>query len=516
MADSPDIVPEIGIVLADDHAMVRGGLRRLLDAEPELHVVAEAGDVETALRHVGAHQPRIVVLYLNMPGTATLPALPRFLAAAPGTAIVVMTMQDDLAFAREALSAGASGYVLKAGAEAELVDAIRAAAAGRTYLDPALGARLAATPPGPGAGSPGGGEPEVEIGSTFAGHRIDSVAGRGGMATVFRATDLTLGRTVALKLIDPNLAQDPVFRARFERECRLAAALDHPNIVDVFHAGEERALLYVTMRFVEGTDLRALLADGARLDPGRAVEIVAQVADALDEAHRHGLIHRDVKPGNILIRRRGEREHAYLTDFGITKERTGGSELTRTGFAMGTADYMAPEQAQGGEVDERADIYALGCVLFRTLTGMLPYERSSDVDTMWAHVHESPPSLLDAQPDLPAALAPILEGALAKRPDDRPARSRARRRPPSRGANRSPALDTDLLGAVEVPERLAASRRADRGEATTSARHRRPGRSARAARRCRAARRSPEHTGRYGGELCTARACQPAPERAIG
>jgi hypothetical protein len=194
------------------------------------------------------------VLDLNMPGTARLPALPRFIAAAPGTAIVVMTMQDDLAFAREALSAGASGYVLKAGAEAELVEAVRAAAAGRTYLDPALGARLAATPPGPGAAAATNAErgPEVEVGSTFAGHRIDAVAGRGGMATVFRATDLTLGRSVALKLIDPSLAGDPVFRARFERECRLAAALDHPNIVDVFHAGEERGLLYVTMRYVDG------------------------------------------------------------------------------------------------------------------------------------------------------------------------------------------------------------------------------------------------------------------------
>jgi serine/threonine protein kinase len=189
----------------------------------------------------------------------------------------------------------------------------------------------------------------------------------------------------------------------------------------VFHAGEERGLLYVTMRYVEGTDLRALLADGARLDPGRAVAIVAQVADALDEAHRHGLIHRDVKPGNILIRRRDEVEHAYLTDFGITKERTGDSELTRTGFAMGTADYMAPEQAQGAEVDERADVYALGCVLFRALAGVVPYERANDLDTMWAHVYEPPPYLLDARPDLPRALAPVLERALAKRPSDRPA-----------------------------------------------------------------------------------------------
>jgi DNA-binding NarL/FixJ family response regulator len=410
----------IEIVLADDHAMVRGGLRRLLHAEGDLQVVAEAGDVDTALRHVEEHRPRIVVLDLNMPGAPTLPALPRFLAAAPGIAIVVMTMDDNVRFAREALSAGASAYVLKSGAEAELVAAVRAAASGRTYLDPALGARLAATPPGPGSAIGAAASSELEVGATFAGHRIDGVAGRGGMATVFRATDLTLDRPVALKLIDPRLAGDPVFRARFERECRLAAALDHRNIVQVFHAGEEQGLLYVTMRFVEGTDLRALLGDGERIEPARAIDLAAQVADALDEAHRHGLIHRDVKPGNILIRRRGDREHAYLTDFGITKERTSHRALTRTGFAMGTADYMAPEQAQGGDVDERADVYALGCVLFRAVSGALPYERASDLDTMWAHVHEPPPSLLDVRPNLPRALAAVLERALAKRPDNRP------------------------------------------------------------------------------------------------
>jgi len=419
--DPADVASDtIAIVLADDHAMVRGGLRLLLDAEPDFRVVAEAGDVETALRRVEAHQPRIVLLDLNMPGSPTLPALPRFMAAAPGAAVVVMTMDEDLAFAREAFAAGAQAYVLKAGAEAELVEAVRAAAAGRTYLDPALGARLAATPPGPGAPASGPSEPALDVGATFAGHRIDAVAGRGGMATVFRATDLTLGRTVALKLIDPGLAGDPVFRARFERECRLAASIDHPHVVDVFHAGEERGLLYVTMRYVDGTDLRSLLTVEHRLDPGRAVAILSQVGDALDEAHRHGLIHRDVKPANILLRRRDATEHAYLTDFGITKERTAASDLTRTGFAMGTADFIAPEQARGADVDERADVYALGCVLFTALTGTVPFERDNDVDTLWAHVHASPPALLDARPDLPSGLAPVIDRALAKDAAERP------------------------------------------------------------------------------------------------
>src|SRR5215203_6089418 len=156
---------------------------------------------------------------------------------------------------------------------------------------------------------------EITPGSEFAGHRIDGVAGRGGMGIVYRATDLMLDRTVALKLISPSLASDPVFRARFGHECRMAAAIDHPNVVQIFHAGEERGLLYVTMRYIQGTDLRTLLADEGRLAPARAVGIVAQVAGALDAAHQRGLVHRDVKPANVLLTTRDGSEHAFLTDF---------------------------------------------------------------------------------------------------------------------------------------------------------------------------------------------------------
>src|SRR5215218_3140081 len=195
---------------------------------------------------------------------------------------------------------------------------------------------------------------ELKVGDTFAGHRIDALAGRGGMGVVYRATDLALDRQVALKLIAPAAALDPVFRARFEHECRAAAAIDHPHAVEVFHAGEEDGVLYVTMRYVEGTDLGALLADEQSLDPARAVGLIAQVAGALDEAHRHGLVHRDVKPTNVLIARRGGAEHAFLTDFGLTKRPEDDLGLTKPGFAMGTADYMSPEQARGGDVDARA------------------------------------------------------------------------------------------------------------------------------------------------------------------
>jgi DNA-binding NarL/FixJ family response regulator len=415
----------VNIMIVDDHAMVRSGLRLLLESDDEFSVVAEAGDVDAALRCVGEHRPGVILLDVNMPGRPSLPAIPELLAASPGAAVVVMTMQDEPAYARAALQAGASGYVLKEAAEAELIEAVRAAAAGGTYLNPQLGARMIAMPPAadqPSASEAeavSGGAMELAIGSTFAGHRIDGEAGRGGMGVVYRATDLTLDRPVALKLIAPRMAGDPVFRARFVSECKLAAAIDHPNVVQIFHAGEERGILYVTMRYIEGTDLRTLLAEVGRLPPERAVRIIAQVAGALDAAHERGLVHRDVKPANVLLAERNGGEKAYLTDFGVTKERSASAGLTKTGFAVGTADYMAPEQARGGDVDGRADIYALGCVLYRALTGNVLYERDSDVEKMWAHIHDPPPQLLDVRPELPRGLGAVLDRALAKHPDDR-------------------------------------------------------------------------------------------------
>ena len=286
---------------------------------------------------------------------------------------------------------------------------MRAVAGGATYLDPGLGGRLATE-----------GGTELAVGTVFAGHRIDGIAGRGGMGVVYLATDLTLDRQVALKLIAGSVASDDEFRARFERECRVAASIDHPHVVPIYHAGQEGQRLYVTMRYITGTDLRALLAEGGRLEPGRAVALVAQVADALDEAHRRGLVHRDVKPGNILIGEHATGERAYLTDFGVTKQRAGGADLTRTGMAVGTADYMAPEQARGGDVDGRADVYSLGCVLFRALTGEVVFDRDSDLDKLWAHVHDPPPALLDVRPELPAALGVAVARALAKEPGERP------------------------------------------------------------------------------------------------
>ena len=260
---------------------------------------------------------------------------------------------------------------------------------------------------------------ELEIGSTFAGHRIEALAGRGGMGIVYRATDLALHRQVALKLIAPALAVDPVFRERFAIECRSAAAIDHPHAVPVYHAGEENGALFVTMRFVEGTDLGEVMRDEGRLEPERAVGLVAQVAGALDAAHGRGFVHRDVKPTNILIAARDAGEHAFLTDFGLSKPLAASEGLTKPGFVMGTADYMAPEHARGADVDGRSDVYALACVLYQALAGTVVFDRGSDLEKMWAHLHDPPPSLHAVAPDLPPALDDVLCRALAKDREDR-------------------------------------------------------------------------------------------------
>jgi DNA-binding NarL/FixJ family response regulator len=239
------------------------------------------------------------------------------------------------------------------------------------------------------------------------------------MGVVYRATDLALDRPVALKLIAPQLAEDPVFRSRFDTECRTAAKIDHPHAVQVFRAGDVGGVLFVTMRFIEGTDLGALLRDERRLDPARAVTLIGEVAGALDEAHRHGMVHRDVKPTNVLIATREGREQAFLTDFGLTKPVSSSSGLTQAGFVVGTADYMAPEHARGAAVDGRADVYSLACVLFQALTGAVPFDRPSDLEKLWAHLHDEPPALTEVAPDLPAALDGVLRRGLAKERDDR-------------------------------------------------------------------------------------------------
>jgi DNA-binding CsgD family transcriptional regulator len=256
-------------------------------------------------------------------------------------------------------------------------------------------------------------------GSVIADFRIEDVVGRGGMGVVYRATELSLGRPVALKVIAPHLAEDPGFKARFVRESRLSASLDHPHIVPVYGAGEADGVPYIAMRFVEGVNLRMEIAAKGRLEPIRAVRVIEQIAFALDAAHERGLVHRDVKPANVLISRHGDDEHAYLTDFGVTKTRTSTASRTGTGEWAGTLDYVAPEQLRGERVDARADVYSLGCVLYQCLTAHVPFPRDSDLATLWAHISEAPPSASDVFPDVPAELSALVSRALAKVPEQR-------------------------------------------------------------------------------------------------
>ncbi len=252
------------------------------------------------------------------------------------------------------------------------------------------------------------------IGRVIAGQRIESVAGRGGMGVVYRAVDVDLERAVAVKVITPAYADEAAFRRRFIAESRTAASLDHPNVIPIYRAGEEDGVLFQVMRFVDGKDLRAVLADEGPLEPQRAIHILTQVAAALDAAHGSGLVHRDVKPANILL---GRGDHVYLTDFGLSK-RTG-TDDTRTAQLVGTVNYVAPEQIRGQELTPRSDVYALGAVLFQMLTGRVPFPAESDEAKMWAHISEPPPRAGELRPELPPMLDDVIARAMAKEPEQR-------------------------------------------------------------------------------------------------
>ena len=257
---------------------------------------------------------------------------------------------------------------------------------------------------------------ELAPGQTFAGYRIEGVVGRGGMGVVYRARDEALDRTVALKLVAPELAGDARFRERFLRESRLAAAIEHPHILPVHAAGEADGTLYLVTRFVEGEDLKTRLDRDGPMDPAVAVALVTQIGSALDAAHAKGLVHRDVKPGNVLISSSGE---CYLCDFGLTKPMAAERNLTESGQFVGTLDYVAPEQIKGTDVDGRADQYALACVFYECLAGSPPFRDSSGMAVMWAHMQEEPPPLRERRPELPEAIDGVLATALAKEPEER-------------------------------------------------------------------------------------------------
>ena len=260
------------------------------------------------------------------------------------------------------------------------------------------------------------------VGDEFAGYRLRSVLGRGGMSVVYQADHPRLGSVIALKVLAPELATDDAFRARFLDESRIAASLNHPNVIPIYDTGSSAGLLYIAMRYVSGTDMRQMIKRRGQFVPSTALFLLGQAARALDAAHRQGLVHRDVKPGNLLVERGSDDDdpdHVYLTDLGITKRARSRTGLTATGQLLGTIDYVAPEQIRGMSVLGLADQYSLGCVLYECLTGQVPFEKDLDAAIIWAHVEESPTMPTVLRPELPTAVDEVFARVLAKQPADR-------------------------------------------------------------------------------------------------
>jgi len=256
----------------------------------------------------------------------------------------------------------------------------------------------------------------VGIGSDFLGYRIEELIGRGGMGVVYRAYDLRLKRTVALKLVAPSLARDERFRKRFARESELVMSLEHPNVVPIYDAGDIDDNVYLAMRLVDGSDLGSLLRTEGALEPSRAIAICTQIASALDAAHARGLVHRDVKPSNVLL---DSTEHVYLADFGLTRRLDDEEPGVGEDRSLGTPAYLAPEQLEKGPVDGSADVYSLGCVLYECLTGEPVFPRASRLAVAWAHLEDEPPKPSETRPDLPEAIDAVVARAVAKEPEQR-------------------------------------------------------------------------------------------------
>jgi predicted Ser/Thr protein kinase len=257
--------------------------------------------------------------------------------------------------------------------------------------------------------------PELPHGTLIGSYQIVGVVGWGGMGVVYRASQKKPLRTVAVKVIRSDLAADPEFRRRFEDEADAAASIEHTNVLPIYETGEYRGLLYLAMRYIDGIDLRQWLIENGSMPPARAANVVLQVGKALDAAHAKGLIHRDVKPGNVLLSPQHGEDHVYLTDFGLAKKSSSAAQFTRTGTWVGTVDYVAPEQIRGERIDARADVYSLGCVLYQLVSGKVPFERESEVSKLFAHLNEPPPSLAHVSP----LLDEVVRKAMAKDPSAR-------------------------------------------------------------------------------------------------
>ncbi len=261
---------------------------------------------------------------------------------------------------------------------------------------------------------------DLEKGDEFAGYRIEERLGRGGMGVLYLAIEPGLERRVALKLIAPEAAADEVFRRRFAEESKIAASIEHPNVVPIYAAGEVGGVPYIAMRYVSGSDLGRRIAREGKLDPAEAAALIAQVGNGLDAIHAAGLVHRDVKPANVLLSGGdGADPHTYITDFGVARNAATESGLTQTGRFVGTLDYVAPEQISGKEIDARVDVYALGCLLFKLLTGEVPFPKDGDAARLYAHLNDPPPAPSLFAPAVPMALDDVVIRAMSKPPEDR-------------------------------------------------------------------------------------------------
>lgn len=301
---------------------------------------------------------------------------------------------------------------------------------------------------------------ELAEGDEFAGYTIERRLGRGGMGILYLALEPGLERRVALKLIAPEAAEEEVFARRFAEESRIAASIEHPNVVPIYAAGEQDGVAWIAMRYVAGSDLGRRIAREGRLEPASAAALIAQIGNGLDAIHAAGLVHRDVKPANVLLSGEEGSEHAYITDFGVARNLATRSGLTQTGRFVGTIDYVAPEQIAGGEVDARVDVYALGCLLYKLLTGQVPFPREGEAARLYAHLNDPPPNPSLFAPAVPAALDAVVVRAMAKQPDDRY---------PSAGDLGRAAEAALGGGSVGVPERTVATGAAATRETLTPA-----------------------------------------------
>jgi serine/threonine protein kinase len=376
----------------------------LLLREAECEVI-EARDGVEGLERFRESSPDFIVLDVQMPrldGWQTLKQI-RQRSDVPVMMLTGETSEWDKV---RGLVGGADDYLTKPVAPAEFVARIMALL--RRSGRHATGRQA----PRGRAGREPGFAPGAEVGS----YRIDNLVARGGMSTIYRATHMSLDRTVALKVLSTEMSQDRVSRERFMNEWRIAAGLRHPNILPVHDAGEVDGRLFLAMDLIEGGDLRHRVISEGALSPRRAISILGQAAAALDAAHAAGLVHRDFKPGNILL----QHDHAYLTDFGLSKLLdSDASRLTAPGRMVGTAEYLSPEQIRGEPVTARTDVYALGCVIFETLTASSPFEAESDFVLMYAHLERPVPPMSMRLPGLPVAADAVVQKAMAKQQEER-------------------------------------------------------------------------------------------------